>query len=87
MTQAIVVDQVLVAEGDADHTLHHQRLYRVLDVVGAAGIGEAARQTPGQADDPIGRAEQQRAGVRGDAPAIEGRHHGTPIGACKREQA
>ena len=87
VAQFVVVDQVLVAQRDADHALHHQRLYGVFDKFGVAAIGEAGGQTPGQADDPVGRAEQQRAGIRGDAPAIEGRHHGTAFDACKLEQA
>jgi hypothetical protein len=31
VAQFVVVDQVLVAKRDTDHTLHHQRLDLVLD--------------------------------------------------------
>ena len=75
VAQLIVVDQVLVAERDAEHPLRHHRLDRVLDLRLGAAIGEAGGEPRHQADRPIGRAEQQRAGIRGDLAAIERGHH------------
>jgi hypothetical protein len=50
MAQFIVVAEVLVAQRDADHALHHQRVDVVFDKVWIARIGEASGQTPGQSD-------------------------------------
>ena len=60
VAQLVVVDQVLVAERDAEHPLRHHRLDRVLDLRLDATVVEAGREPRHQADRPIGRAEQQR---------------------------
>ena len=75
VAQLIVVDQVLVAERDAEHPLRHHRRDRVLDLRLGAVVDETGREPPDQTDRPIGRAEQQPAGVRGVVPAIERGHH------------
>jgi len=49
-------------------------------------IGEAASKSFGQPDRPIRLAQQQRAGVRGDRPAIKGRHYLASFDGCKFEQ-
>src|SRR6185295_822814 len=49
-------------------------------------IGEACGQTPGQSDHPVRGAEQQRAGIRGDAPTVKRRHHGAAFHPCKIKQ-
>jgi hypothetical protein len=41
----------------------------------------------GQADHPVGGAQQQRPGIRRDLAAVEGRHHRAAFDACKLEQA
>jgi hypothetical protein len=71
MTKLVVVDQVLVAERDADHALHDQRLDLMLDQIRVTGVRKAGGQAPGQADDAVRGAEQQRPGIRGDPPAVE----------------
>jgi hypothetical protein len=86
VAEFVVVDQVLVAERDADDALHDQRLDLVFDQVRLAGIAEARRETLDQTDGAVGGAEQQRTGVRGDPPAVERGHHGTALHACKLEQ-
>ena len=58
--QLVVVDQILIAERDAEHPLRHHRLERVLDLRLGAAVGKAGREPTHQADRPIGRAEQQR---------------------------
>ena len=68
MAQLVVVVQVLVAERDADDALHHQRLDTVLDQSGIAAVGEAGGEALDQPDRPVGRAQQQRAGIRVIAP-------------------
>jgi hypothetical protein len=85
VAQVIVVDQVLAAEGDAEHLLRHDRLNRVLDLPTKVApresqptdtsMVEAGCESHHRADRPIGRAEQQRAGVRGDLPTVERGHH------------
>jgi hypothetical protein len=67
-----VVVQVLIAQRDADDALHHHGLDLVLHQLGGACIGEAGREPLGQPDRPVGLAQQQRAGVRGDRATIEG---------------
>jgi len=86
VAQFVVVDQVLVAQRDADHALHHQRLHVVFDKVGIARIGEAGGQTPGQSDHPVRGAEQQPARIRSDPPAVERGHNGAAFHPCKIEQ-
>ena len=56
-----MVDHVLVAERDADDTLHHQRLDLVLDERRLTRVGEAAGQPTGQPDHPVGSASSQHA--------------------------
>ena len=43
----------------------------VFDKVGIAAVVEACGEAAGQAEHLVGGAEQQRAGIRGDAPAVE----------------
>jgi hypothetical protein len=75
VSQLIVIDQILIAERDAEHALRHHRLDRVLDLRLDTTVVEAGSEPRHQADRAIGRAEQQRAGVRRDLTAIEGGHH------------
>ena len=48
-----------------------------------APVGEASSQPPHQADRSIGGAEQQRAGIRGNLPTVEGGHHLTALDGFK----
>ena len=75
MAQLIVIDQVLVAERDAEHPLRHHRLDPVLDLHLDTTVLEAGREPRHQADRAIGRAEQQGPGIGRDLAAIEGSHH------------
>jgi hypothetical protein len=62
--QLVVVDQVLVAEHEADDARHRQRLYLVLD---EAGLRESVKQPPNRRvkpDDAIGSIRKQRIGMR-----------------------
>ena len=79
MAQRVVVVQILVAEREAKDPLQDQCLDLVLDELPHAPIREAAGETRDQADRPVGRAEQQRAGIRGDDAAIERGDHGAPF--------
>jgi hypothetical protein len=54
LAQFVVVDQVLLAKRDADHTLHHQRLNLVFDEGRIARVSEATDQPTGQPDHAVG---------------------------------
>jgi hypothetical protein len=55
MPQLVMVDQILVAERDADDPLHHHRFDAVLDLGLDPIILEAGGNPPDQPDRPIGR--------------------------------
>ena len=71
----VVVDQILVAQGQREHTLPDQGLQRVLDLLGRALVDKAGCEPPDQADRPVGGTQQQRPGIRGDGAAVERSHH------------
>jgi hypothetical protein len=75
MAQLIVVVDILIAERDAEDALAEQRWQRVDGGIQIAAILEAARQPRHQPDRFVGLAQQQRARVRADLPAIEGAHN------------
>jgi len=64
MAELIVIDQVLIAQRQSKDALADQRLDLVLDQLLAARVAEAGREPIDETDRPIGRAEQQRPGVR-----------------------
>jgi hypothetical protein len=64
----ITVDQILVAERDAEHPLRHHRLDRVLHLRLRATIGEAGSEPTHQTNRPIGRSKQQRAAYEVTSP-------------------
>ena len=70
-----MVDEIFVAERDAEHPLRHHGLDRVFDLSAGAPIGKAGGEPGNHADRPIGRAEQQPTGVRRDRAAVEGGDH------------
>ena len=75
MAQLVVVNEILVAERDAEQPLRHHRLDRVLDLGLDAAVIEAGREPGHQADRAIGCTEQQRPGVRRHFATIERGHH------------
>ena len=75
VAQMIVIDQVFVAKGDAEHPLRHHGLDRVLDLRLSTAVDKTGGEPPDHTDRPIGRAEQQPASVRGVVPAIKRGHH------------
>jgi hypothetical protein len=84
--QLVVVDQVLVAECDAEHPLADQGGDLVLDPLRRPRVAEAGREAPNEADGPVRGAEQQGSGVGGDRPAVKARDHGAALNGCKLEQ-
>ena len=86
MPQFVVVVQVLVAQNNADDTLHHHGLYLVLYQLGGARVGEAGCETLGQSNCPVGLAQQQGTGIRGDRTTVETRHHRVAFDGWKFKQ-
>jgi len=84
--QLVVVDQILIPHRKAKDPLPNHGPDAVLDLGLGATIDEANGEPPDRADRPIGRAEQERAGVRGDLAAVEGGHHLAPLDHFKPEQ-
>jgi hypothetical protein len=75
VAQLVVVNQVLIAERDAEHPLRHHGRDAVLDLRLGTAIGKAGRKPRDQANRPVGRTQQQRPRVRGDLAAVERRDH------------
>ena len=69
--QLIVVDQILVAERQGKHALADQSGHAVLHLVRRAMIGKAGGKPPDQANGPVGSAQEQCSGIRGDGAAVE----------------
>ena len=80
-----MIVKVLIAQPQSEHALANQRLDLVLDQLLAARVAEAGREPIDETDRPVGRAKQQRAGVRGHASAVENRHHRTAFDGYKFE--
>ena len=85
VAESVVVDEVLVAERDAEHPLADQGGDLVLDPLRVAGVGEAGGEAPDQADGAVRGPEQQRAGIRGDRPTVEAGDHVAALDGCKLE--
>jgi hypothetical protein len=86
VAELVVVDQVLVAERDAEHPLADQGRRLVLDALRRPRVAEAGSEATDQADRPVRGPEQQRPGVGGDRPAVEAGHHTPGLDRCELEQ-
>jgi len=73
--QLVVVDEILVAERNAEHPLRHHPPDAVLNLRLDTIVLKAGRDSGHQADRPVGCAQQQTAGVRGHLAAVESGHH------------
>jgi hypothetical protein len=85
IAEFVMVIEVLIAQCDGDHTLHYQCCHRVFGVGWIAAVLEAGSETLGEVQHTVGRTQQQRASIRADAPAVEGRNHRAAFNACKLE--
>ena len=70
-TQVVVVDDVLIAEREADDPLADQGAERMYHPARIAPVPEARRGPIDQADGTIRRPQQQRPGIRRHRPAVE----------------
>jgi len=64
MAQFVVVDQILVAKGQAKHPLPDQARHPLLDQIRRAMVGETAAKPLNQPDRPVGGAKHHVTGVR-----------------------
>jgi len=86
LAQLVVIIQVFVAQCETEDALSHQRLNLMLDIAPVAPIDEAVGEATHQPEAPVDLSEQQPAGVRGDGPAVETRHHRTSLDRFKLKQ-
>ena len=86
VAQLVVIDHVLVAQRNAENALPDQRRYRVLDQLLRPAVAEASGKPRDQADRPVGCAQQQTAGVRGELAAVKRGHHHASFDRCKTKQ-
>jgi hypothetical protein len=86
MTELVVVDEVLMAKRNAQHTLADQGGDLMLNALRRPRITEAGGEAPHQADGAVGGAEQQRTGIRSDRPAVEPGHHPPGLDRCELKQ-
>jgi hypothetical protein len=82
----VVIDEVLVTQRQAEHTLTDQGPHFVFHQVGPPAVPEARRKSLHQPDRPIGRPQQHRSGVRTDRPAVKRRLNSAAFHRCKSKQ-
>jgi hypothetical protein len=63
VAELVVLPQILLAEGNAEHPLFDQDGSLSLGEVPGPCVARAADEAPDQVDGPVRSAEQQRAGV------------------------
>jgi len=71
--QPVVIVEVLVAQRHAKHPLPDQRPDLVFHQRRLPAVPEALGKPSHQPDRPVGRAQQQRSGIRTDRTAVERR--------------
>lgn len=82
----VVIDEILVAQRQAEHMLPDQRPHLVFHKVRPPAVPEARRKTIDQPDRPIGRPQQHRSGIRADRPAVEAHLNPATFHRCKSKQ-
>jgi hypothetical protein len=85
VAQLVVVAHILIAERDADDPLPDQGRETVHHLILLAVVLKARRDPLDQPNRAIGTPQQQPAGVGGHGPAVERRHHTSPLEAFKLE--
>jgi hypothetical protein len=86
VAQFVMIEQILITQRQREDPLPDQSGERVLDQLRRPMVAKAPGKALDQPDRPVGRTEQQGAGVRGDRAAIERDDHRAPLDACKSEQ-
>ncbi len=80
MAQLVMVDQVLVAQAQAEHPLTHQGAHVMHHPRRIATIHKAAGEAIQQAYGLVGGRQQHRARVRSQPAAVKSAHNFTPAG-------
>ena len=84
--QLVVIIEILVAQGQAEHPLPKQRLEPVLDKPRIAPVGETLGKAPDQTEAAIHFAQQQGSAVRCDVAAVKAGDHRAPLHYFKSKQ-
>ena len=71
VAQGVVIDQILIAERQAENSLPHKRRDGMLDQFGIAPVDEAFRHPLDQPDRPVSASQKQRPSVGRHRPAVE----------------
>ena len=85
--QLVMVDEVLIAQRQAEHALRDQCLHLMQNVGAMAAIAKAGSKAIDEPDGLVRLPEQQRPGVRGDHAAIEIRNQPAPARSSKIDLA
>jgi hypothetical protein len=85
MAQRLMIVEILVAQGQAEHPLRDQIFHGVFDQPGIAPVLEATGHAAGQAERTIQLAQQQHPAVRTECAPIERGHHFAPTQSLKFE--
>jgi hypothetical protein len=86
VAQLVVIDDIFVAQRDTEDALADHRCHRVLDQLLRPAVGKAPGKSIDHPDRPVGRPQQQPAGIRGDLATVKAGDHRTSFDACKAEQ-
>ncbi len=86
VAQLVMVIEILIAERDPEHPLTQQGRDLMFDQLLAPCVVKAGGKPLRQFDRMIRRPQKQRAGIRGDRPAVERRHNFASFNRCKSEQ-
>jgi hypothetical protein len=80
-----MVDEVLIAERNAEHALADEGRKCVLDQVRITSILKTGGEALDQVDGTIGGSEQQGPGIGGDHSPCERGHHRASFDRCRDE--
>jgi hypothetical protein len=86
VAQPVVVDEVFIAQRQAEDPLADQCRDLMLDAARGAPIAKTAGEPLDQPDRLVGGPEQQRSSIRGHRAAVEGSHHPAPLHGSKIER-
>ena len=85
--QLVMVDEVFIAQRQAEHALRDQGLHFMQNVGAMAAVAKAGGEAIDESNGLVRLPEQQRPGVGGDHAAIEIRVHPASARSSKIDQA
>ena len=86
MAPFIMIVEIFIAKRDTDDPCRHRRLDAVFDKDGMTAVLGTGTEAAGQAENAVGRLQQQRTSVRRYAPAAERCNNRTVFNGCGSEQ-